>query len=424
MRRGPPVSEDRHVTQRTLEEPAQLRDLALGRYRVLDSTPSRDLQALVDMAAQICTVPNAAINLITSTHQHQVAAFGFEAAICMREDSMCAVVLERPEPVVVRNAATDERFHDNPFVTGALGDVRFYASAPLTTPGGVIIGRLCVFDGEPRTLTPKQEHALTVLADRIVDVLELRLRSRELEESLSDLTAARDELRRSNDLLSVFAGQVSHDLRSPLSAIMASAEMLGQRESVAQDPLAARLVGTTFRASTRMAGLIEEILTHAQVGARLERTETSLDAVLADVLTDLGPSIEHASATVMAEPLPTLWADGAQLYSVLLNLVSNALKYTRPDVDPVVTVTAREHEDRWRITVQDNGAGIDDVDREGIFRLFTRVSTDVEGSGIGLATCKRIVEVHGGSIGVDPAPDGGSRFWFELPAAAPGVDEP
>lgn len=401
------------------DEPAQLRDAVLGRYGVLDSGPSRDLQALVGIAAQICAVPNAAINLITSTHQHQVAAFGFEAAICMREDSMCAVVLERPEPVIVRNAAMDERFRDNPFVTGALGDVRFYASAPLTTPGGVIIGRLCVFDTEPRSLTAEQEHALTVLADRIVDALELRLRSRELEQSLSDLTAARDELRRSNDLLSVFAGQVSHDLRGPLSAIMASAEMLEQRDSVADDPLASRLVGTAMRASTRMAGLIEEILTHARVGARLERTETDLDAVLADVLTDLAPSIEHARATITADRLPTLWADGAQLYSVLLNLVSNALKYTRAGVDPVVTVTAHLHEDRWRIGVQDNGAGVPEADRERIFQLFTRVATEVAGSGIGLATCKRIVEVHGGSIGVDPAPDGGSRFWFELPAAAP-----
>jgi signal transduction histidine kinase len=401
------------------DQPAQLRDAALGRYGVLDSGPSRDLQALVGIAAQICAVPNAAINLITSTHQHQVAAFGFEAAICMREDSMCAVVLERPEPVIVRNAAMDERFRDNPFVTGALGDVRFYASAPLTTPGGVIIGRLCVFDTEPRTLTAEQEHALTVLADRIVDALELRLRSRELEQSLSDLTAARDELRRSNDLLSVFAGQVSHDLRGPLSAIMASAEMLEQRDSVAEDPLASRLVGTTMRASTRMAGLIEEILTHARVGARLERTETDLDAVLADVLTDLAPSIEHARATISADRLPTLWADGAQLYSVLLNLVSNALKYTREGVDPVVTVTAHLTEDRWRITVQDNGAGVPEADRERIFQLFTRVATEVAGSGIGLATCKRIVEVHGGSIGVDPAPEGGSCFWFELPAAAP-----
>ncbi len=406
------------MTNRTLDAPAQLRDLVLGRYGVLDSTPSRDLQALVDMAAQICAVPNAAINLITSSRQHQVATFGFEASICMREDSMCAVVLERPEPVVVHNAAMDERFRDNPFVTGSLGDVRFYASAPLTTPGGVIIGRLCVFDDEPRTLTPEQEHALTVLADRIVDVLELRLRSRQLEESLTDLTAARDELRRSNDLLSVFAGQVSHDLRSPLSAIMASAEMLGQRESVAEDPLAARLVGTTFRASTRMAGLIEEILTHARVGARLERTETDLDTVFADVLTDLGPRIETTHATVTADRLPTLWADGAQLYSVLLNLVSNALKYTRPDTAPVVSVTACERDGVWRITVQDNGVGIPEADRQTIFQLFKRVADDADGSGIGLATCKRIVEVHGGSIGIDPAPEGGSRFWFELPTTA------
>jgi GAF domain-containing protein len=198
------------------DAPGQQRDALLRGYGVLDgTTPNRDLQALVDMTAQICAVPNAAINLITSTQQRQVAATGFEPAICLREDSMCAIVLERPDPVVVPDATEDDRFRLNPFVTGSLGDVRFYASAPLTTPKGGIIGRLCVFDTAPRRLTAEQQQALTVLADRIVDVLELRLRSRQLEESLSDLTAAQDELRRSNELLSVFAGQVSHDLRSP-----------------------------------------------------------------------------------------------------------------------------------------------------------------------------------------------------------------
>ena len=93
--------------------------------------------------------------------------------------------------------------------------VRFYASAPLTAPEGVIIGRLRVFDSEPRELDGAQEEALVAIAGRVVDVLELRLRTRELEDSLAALTETRDELHRSNEALSVFAGQVSHDLRTP-----------------------------------------------------------------------------------------------------------------------------------------------------------------------------------------------------------------
>ena len=395
------------------------RDAALWRYDVLGHAPGRELQALVEIAAQVCAVPTAAINVITSTTQEQIATTGFEPSICAREDSMCAVVLEQPQRVVVPDASRDSRFHDNPFVTGVLGDVRFYASAPLTTPAGVIIGRLCVFDSDPRVLDTAQEDALVAIAERVVDVLELRLRSRQLEESLGQLTETRDELRRSNEALSVFAGQVSHDLRTPLTAIMASTEMLGQQPSVSEDEWAGRLVATAYRAATRMAGMIEEILAHARVGAELRTASTDLGVVVTSVLEDLAPTLSARAATVSVGDLPTVVADGQQLYSVLLNLVSNAVKYAREDVAPVVHVSAARFEDAWRISVQDNGIGVPESQRERIFTLFGRVATSVEGSGIGLATVKRIVEAHGGVIGVTSADGPGTIVWFDLPDREP-----
>ena len=318
-------------------------------YDVLGNAPERELQALVDIASQVCAVPRAAINLITATQQQQIATTGFAASICAREDSMCAAVLEHTDRVVVPEASLDARFRENPFVTGVLGIVRFYASAPLTTPEGVIIGRLCVFDSEPRELDGAQEEALVAIAERVVDVLELRLRTRELEDSLAALTETRDELHRSNEALSVFAGQVSHDLRTPLTAIMASTEMLGQQPAVAADERSERLVATAFRSATRMAGMIEQILAHARVGAELHRTDTDLGAVLASVLEDLAPTLTVRPATVTAGPLPTLPADGQQLYSVLLNLVSNAVKYARPGVAPRIEITSVPVRDRWHI---------------------------------------------------------------------------
>ena len=217
------------------------------------------------------------------------------------------------------------------------------------TPEGVIIGRLCVFDSEPRELDGAQEEVLVAIAERVVDVLELRLRTRELEDSLAALTETRDELHRSNEALSVFAGQVSHDLRTPLTAIMASTEMLGQQPAVAADERSERLVATAFRSATRMAGMIEQILAHARVGAELHRTDTDLGAVLASVLEDLAPTLTVRPATVTAGPLPTLPADGQQLYSVLLNLVSNAVKYARPGVAPRIEITSVPVRDRWHI---------------------------------------------------------------------------
>ncbi|NUO90189.1 MAG: GAF domain-containing sensor histidine kinase [Dermatophilaceae bacterium] len=414
------------MTNRTaLEENldhAQRRDDALWRYDVLGRAPGRELQALVDIAAQVCAVPTAAINLITATEQQQIATTGFEPSICAREDSMCAAVLEHTDRVVVPNASLDDRFRENPFVTGVLGNVRFYASAPLITPEGVIIGRLCVFDSRPRELDVAQEDALVAIAERVVDVLELRLRSRELEDSLAALTQTRDELRRSNEALSVFAGQVSHDLRTPLTAIMASTEMLGQQPSVVEDQWAGRLVATAFRSATRMAGMIEQILAHARVGAEMRKAPTDLRVVLDSVLEDLAPTLSSRRATVEVGPLPTVPADAQQLYSVLLNVVSNAVKYARRDVPPTIDITAAQRGRSWRISVRDNGIGIPENERDRVFELFNRVETSVEGSGIGLATVKRIIEAHGGSIGVSSSDGPGTVVWFELPATDVGAE--
>jgi len=414
------------VTNRTacpdVLDPAQRRENALAGYDVLGNAPERELQALVDIAAQVCAVPRAAINLITATQQQQIAATGFAASICAREDSMCAAVLEHTDRVVVPDASVDARFRENPFVTGILGTVRFYASAPLVTPNGVIIGRLCVFDSQPRVLDGAQEEALAAIAERVVDVLELRVRTRELEDSLAALTEARDELHRSNEALSVFAGQVSHDLRTPLTAIMASTEMLGQRPAVAADEWSERLVATAFRSATRMAGMIEQILAHARVGAELRLSETDLGIVLASVREDLAPTLTARSATVTARALPTLPADAQQLYSVMLNLVSNAVKYARPGVAPLVEISAARVQGVWRISVRDNGIGIPAADRDRVFGLFNRVETSVDGSGIGLATVKRIIHAHGGSIGISSVEGPGTEVWFELPQQHPGQD--
>ena len=146
--------------------------------------------------------------------------------------------------------------------------------------------------------------------------------------------------------------------------------------------------------------MIEQILAHAQRRAELHRTDTDLDDVLSSVLEDLDPTLDARSATVTAGALPTLPADGQQLYSVLLNLVSNAVKYSRPGVAPVIEVSAGADRRSWRLSVRDNGIGISAADRERVFGLFNRVETSVDGSGIGLATVKRIIEAHGGSIGV------------------------
>lgn len=391
------------------------RDEEIDRYGVLRQPDDDGLQELVELSALACDAPRAAINIITSTQQHQVATAGVDRSICDRGDSMCAIVLDEPEVVVVPDAARDPRFAENPFVSGELADVRFYASAPLVTASGVVLGRLCVFDDLPRRLTPQRARVLDVLAARVVDVLDLRLRTRQLERSLADLTLARDQLNRSNELLTLFAAQVSHDLRTPLTAILANSELLLDEPPVSGEPGARELAEATLEAGRRMAGLIDSILHSARVGSHLEAEDVPLDKVLEHVLDDLQPALAARDATVGHGQLPVVRGDVTQLYSVMLNLVSNAVKFVPRGRAPQVTVEAEREGGAWRITVADNGRGVPLDQRESLFDLHVRGDDSVDGWGIGLATARRIVEDHGGAMGIADSPAGGAAVWFTLP---------
>ena len=224
------------------------------------------------------------------------------------------------------------------------------------------------------------------------------------------------ELRRSNDHLTLFAGQVSHDLRTPLTAILANAEMLASEPTVVADADLRWMVDGISRAAHRMNSMIEAMLGYAREGGVPTLRVTDLDKVFEAALHDLAPLIDETGAEVVAGALPVLPADGGQLYAVAANLLSNSLKFTRPGIPPRVVVEAERRGECWRVSVTDNGIGVSPERREAMFVLFARVDKRVEGSGIGLATAKRVVEAHGGRIGMDEAEGGGTTVWFELPA--------
>jgi signal transduction histidine kinase len=389
----------------------------IERYRILDDTaPRRDLVALVEVAAEVARVPMATINLITDTEQHQVAAVGFDAAVCRREDSMCSAVLHEGRPVVVPDASLDARFRDNPFVTGLIGDVRFYATHQLVTPNGIVIGSLCVFDTAARELTDDQERAIVALADRVVDLLELELRTRELAATVSQLESARTELQRSNEQLAGFAGQVSHDLLNPLTAVSMSLRLVGEQ---LEDPGAVDaaqlgwLVTRAVSGTRRMESLIEGLLSFARLGGRLVREPVDLRTVVAETSEDLAGALSGASLT--AGELPVVTGDPVQLRAVVQNLVANASKFVQPGLTAKIEVSASRAPFGWRVEVADHGIGIPPEHRERVFEPFARVHEGVPGYGIGLATVRRVVDAHGGRIGVAETPGGGTTVWFELP---------
>lgn len=391
----------------TITDPAA-RTEAIADYRIVDAPAEPNLESLARLATTLCHASGAAVNIIDDRYQHAVATIGVPTGRCDAEDSMCAVVLPDARHVFVPDARVDARFAGNPFVNGERGSVRFYASSPLITPGGVAIGTLCVFAHETGSLTPEQSAALDLLAAQAVEVLELR--------------RVADELERSNGQLAHFAGQVSHDLRNPLTALMGQLELAADALDLGEGTRVTRALDHADAAATRMDTMITQLLAYARVGgAEPHREATSLRTIVAGVVADLERAVAAFDAT-----LTVSIADGADdsivgdqtLLGVLLqNLVSNALKFAASGgVRPEVSLTADRDDAGWTLIVDDNGPGIAPALRERVFGLMERGDAgDVPGLGLGLATCRRIVQAHGGRIVVEDAPLGGARVRVALP---------
>ena len=210
-------------------------------------------------------------------------------------------------------------------------------------------------------------------------------------------------------------------LQEPLRMVTSYGQLLVRRHKAQLDALAQEFLGFMVDGGQRAQALIADLLSLAQVGSQaLPMTPVALDSVLADVLRQLEPRIRDAGATVTHDKLPSVAADARQIGQLLQNLIVNAIKF-RGKLAPLIHVGAGREGEAWRISVSDNGIGIEPRFQTRIFEMFQRLHlrTDYEGTGIGLAICKKVVERHGGRIGVDSEPGRGSTFFFTLPRYIP-----
>jgi len=393
---------------------------ALHEYRLLDSPAGDELEAVVRVAATVAGVPTATLNLIDENRQCQLTTTGFEGGDSARSDSMCAVHFEKGEFVHRIDARLDPVFAANPWVTGRLASVRFYASAPLITPQGHALGSLCVFHDEPRDLTADQIARLEDLARVILALFERRRQARANAELAAELRHANAELVRSNTELEQFAGVVSHDLAAPLAVVDGYLELLGER--CAADAEATGWVGKARRAAGRMSGLITSLLSYAQAGHAPCRLEPApLGDLVELALSDLRAGLDGATVTVAAG-LPEVECDPTLIRQLLQNLIGNALKYRRPDRDCRIVVDAERQDGNWAISVADNGIGIPAGQRTQVFEMFAQVDPAARrGHGVGLSTCQRIVDRHGGRIIASDTPGGGATITFTVPARRPAL---
>jgi signal transduction histidine kinase len=241
--------------------------------------------------------------------------------------------------------------------------------------------------------------------------------------SFADITAHRsgiEALQRSNAELRQFAYVASHDLSEPLRMVTSYLGLLRRRYGDGRlGGDADEFIGHAVDGATRMRALIDDLLTYSRAGRSGTPEPVDCDALVASVLADLAAAVEDAGAQVSVGELPTVLGDRAQLRQVFQNLLANALKFRRgPGVR--VWLDAQRSTVGWAFTVADDGIGIPAAHRARVFEMFQRLHTsdDYEGTGIGLAICRKIVEHHGGAIAVAERPGGGTAFRFELPAAA------
>jgi len=254
--------------------------------------------------------------------------------------------------------------------------------------------------------------------DQGVNAIQILLRDiTERKQADEVLRARTDDLLRSNAELEKFAYVASHDLQEPLRMVTSYTQLLQQRYQGRLDADADEFIAYAVDGAARMRTLINELLAYSRVGTQgAPFVMADLDGVLDEVLQGLQVALSESGAVVTRGHLPGVWCDPIQIGQVLQNLIANAVKF-RGTEPPKIRVGARRRGAEWVFSVKDNGIGIEPEYFDRIFVIFQRLQSRVqyEGTGMGLAIGKRIIERHGGRIWVESGPGAGSTFYFTLP---------
>lgn len=302
--------------------------------------------------------------------------------------------------------------------------VRALWALPLAAQDGAVLGGLIIL--HPQAWRPGRADENVI--ERLVDIAQLALERaraerqvRELNESLERRVAERTTLlEQANSELEAFSYSVSHDLRSPLRAINGFAHLLAEHAGAVLDDEGRDMLERIQRGASRMGLLIDDILHFSRVSrVDMAHSEINLDTLAANVVADLAE--QYPAASVELSPLGHASGDQSMLRQVFVNLIGNALKFSSRSPQPRVEVFVENRRGIAAICVRDNGVGFDPAYADRLFGVFQRMhgAEEFPGTGVGLAIVKRIVERHGGVIGVEAAPGRGATFRFTLAGFRP-----
>ncbi len=260
---------------------------------------------------------------------------------------------------------------------------------------------------------------LTIIRSTVFDASHRRSFEKELLYSKRQSDTLTKELQLANDELRKFAYAASHDLKAPLTNIVSLLDLIKSRLSESEQGQLLPLIDMAGSAASRMSVLIQDLLEHAVHGnTGSTQVVFSWKEAMEEVMFNLNQLIlVHRAKIVFDGRITTIKGVQTDIVRLFQNLISNAIKYTAKDIRPVVIVRSKDQGDHWEFIIEDNGIGIDPQYQEQIFKPFVRLHSvkEYDGSGIGLATCRNIVEQHKGSISLESEASKGSRFIVKLP---------
>ena len=209
----------------------------------------------------------------------------------------------------------------------------------------------------------------------------------------------------------------SHDLKEPLRTLVSYAQLIREDYALKLDEAGNKYIAFISDSAVRMNELVKSILEYQLLGEGRIKTAVDCNKIVTDVLSDLNDSICASNASITIQKLPQIVAYATELRLLFQNLINNAIKFRNREIGPAINISSEKHEKEWVFSIKDNGIGIDEKNKEKVFIIFQRLHKqgEYEGTGIGLAHCKKIVELHGGKIWVESNQEMGSTFMFTIP---------
>lgn len=395
------------MAEAALAENENERLALVRRLEILDSVSEEAYDGIAHIAGLICDMPISAITIVDQNRQWFKSIVGLPTKETPRAQSFCAHAILGHEILEVQDSEQDDRFKDNPLVTGD-PHIRFYAGAPLELESGLRVGALCVIDNKPNKLTADQLKALRFLSLQVTALLDLRLKLKEIEAL------------REND--SNIVNMLTHELRNPLASIKGFLSLLSESE----DESHTKQLGFIEKCSKnvdRMLHIVNEFLafSHWKDGVwSINKEENDINTCIRDSAALLRGYADKCKVTIelsLDENIPKCQFDYNGIMSVLENLISNAAKYSKENGK--VILSSKLDGNSIKVEVEDFGLGISEKNQSKLFKPFALFDQEnragIKGSGLGLSIAKKIIDQHGWELNFHSREGKGTVFYFTIP---------